>query len=260
MMLVALTGTWAQEDHLRMHFDFSNLEGNLTADAVGGINAKVQGAAKVEEAGKYHVLNLGNGVGYLDMTLQAGTLIKSLDDFTFSACYCVDNTASLSGNGYFLWSFATSAACTQTAGQYFAYRLNAQRMALSPGGFGSEVAVTTDTESDKGRWIHVLYRQSGTKGELFIDGKRADQNASMPRLKEVFASVPIFCWIGRAPFAGDNFLKKTLVADIRLYDTAVGDEQVEALAAVASELEQEYRYGVAGDFTELKAMVEECRA
>ena len=256
-----MTGmAFAQEEHLRMHFDFNEVQGTDVIDAVGGIKAKLAGGATVEPIGKYHVLALGDASGYLNLTLSSGAIVKTLADFTISACYRVADDASLSGNGYFLWSFSTSSACTQTGGQYMAYRLNAQRMASSSGGFGSEVAVTADAESGKGHWKHVLYRQSGTTGELFIDGQRVDRNTSMPILNKMFTANPVFCWIGRAPFSGDNYLRQTLVADIRLYDVAVDDAQVAAMAAVSADLENEFNYGTPGDFAPLQSKVAECKA
>lgn len=258
-MLMLVIGARAQEKHLKLHFDFSEVEGKNVTDVAAGMVAKLTGVATIEQVGKYNVLNLGNGSGYLNMTSTAGDVVRQLGDFTVSACYRVDTDASLSGNGFFLWAFSTSTACTQTEGKYMAYRLNAQRMATSTGGYGSESGIEAGTASAKGRWMHVLYRQTGQRGELFIDGKRIGQSTSMPVLNEIFTSSPAFCWIGRAPFSGDSYLKKTQVADFRIYNIAVNDEQLAELAAVASDIENEFNYGVAGDFTELQAKVQECK-
>jgi len=259
-LLAMLTGADAQDGNLKLHFDFSQTDGTNVTDVAGGITAKLVGAAKVEQVGKYHVLNLGNATGHLNMTSAAGTVVQALNDFTVSVCYYVDNTASLSGNGYFLWAFSTSVACTQTAGKYMSYRLNAQRMATSTGGWGSESGIETGSESVKGRWIHVLYRQAGQHGQLFIDGQRVGQNTAMPVLSTSFTTAPAYCWIGRAPFSGDSYLKQTLVADFRIYDVAVDDEQLAELAAIATDIEKEFNYGQPGDFTALQAKVAECKA
>lgn len=258
LLSVLVNGTQAQEEHLKLHFDFSKVDGTSVTDVVGGINASIIGSATIEKVGKYNVLNLGNGTGYLNMTSAAGSIMKNLGDFTVSACYFIDEKASLSGNGFFLWSFSSSVACTQTEGKYMAYRLNAQRMATSIGGYGSESGIEVGSASVKGRWMHVLYRQTGQRGELFIEGKRVGVNTSMPVLKETYTFAPSNCWIGRAPFSGDSYLKQTQVADFRIYDIAVSDEQLAELAAVASDIENEYRYGDPGDFTVLQEKVEEC--
>ena len=242
-----------------MHFDFNRVDGTTVTDPSSGITAKLIGAAKVETVGKYQVVNLGNNTGYLNLTSATGALLKSMHDFTLSACYRIDDEASLEGNGYFLWSFSTTTANTQTAGRYLAYRLNAQRMAASKAGWGAESGMEMGYAADKGRWTHVLYRQSGANGELWVDGRRVAQNSQMPTPKEVFMSTPSYCWMGRAPFSGDNYLKQTLVADVRLYDVALSNQQVAELASIANDLEREYNYGTPGDFTALQAKVEECR-
>ncbi len=259
LLSVLVNGTQAQEEHLKLHFDFSKVNGTSVTDVAGGINASIIGSATIEKVGKYNVLNLGNGTGYLNMTSAAGSIMKNLGDFTVSACYFIDEKASLSGNGFFLWAFSSTAACTQTEGKYMAYRLNAQRMATSIGGYGSESGIEVGSASVKGRWMHVLYRQTGQRGELFIEGKRVGANTSMPVLKETYTSAPSNCWIGRAPFSGDSYLKQTQVADFRVYDIAVSDEQLAELAAVASDIENEYKYGDPGDFTVLQEKVAECK-
>ena len=129
-MLVAIAAM-AQDDHLVMQFDFENVTGTTVKDDISGISARTIGAAKVEEMGDQHILNLGNASGYLNMTANAGKLIYQLVDFTISVYYCISAETSLSGAGYFLWSFSRLTANTETAGPYTAYRLNAQRFATS---------------------------------------------------------------------------------------------------------------------------------
>ena len=250
----------AQVEHLKMQFDFSNTSGTDVTDTTSGITAKLMGQATVMAMGQYHVLNLGNGTGYLDMTRSAGELIRSLEDFTVSVFYRVDADASLSGAGHFLWCFSQSAANTQTASPYTAYRLNAQRMATSTGGWGSETGMEVGSASEKGSWIHVLYRQTGKKGELFLNGKRVAQLSTMPVLKDAFTAVPAYNWIGRPPFSGDNYLKQTLVTDFRLYDTAVSDDVVAQFASQLSDLEYAYQHGGGGDNSSLLKAITEAEA
>ena len=64
-------------------------------------------------------------------------------------------------------------------------------------------------EANKGKWTHVLYRQIGQQGKLFIGGKKAVQAAGMPVLSKVFTAVPAYSWIGRAPFTTDSYQSKT---------------------------------------------------
>ena len=249
----------AQTEHLKMRFNFENVSGTDVNDPISGVTAKLMNQAQVVEMGKRKVLDLGKGTGYLDMTRSAGEVVRNLTDFTVSVYYRVDANASLSGAGFFLWCFSQSAANTQTSAPYTAYRLNAQRMATSTGGWGSETGLEVGSESAKGRWMHALYRQSGQNGELFIDGKRVAQQASMPLLKNAFTAVPAFNWIGRPPFASDIYLTQTLVSDFCLFDIALDNDQVAELAAVAVQMEEEYKYGQPGDFSTLQQTLNDCK-
>ena len=257
-LLALSVGATAQEDNLRVHFDFSNVSGKYVTDEASGISARLMGAASVKEVGDFHVLDLGNASGYLDLTKSTGVVVYSLSDFTLSLCYRLDEDASLSGAGYFLWTFSSLVSCTQTGGIYSGYRLNAQRMATSPGGFGSEVGMELGRESVKGRWVHFLYRQTGNRGEVFLDGERVMQQTGMPVYSETFRAAPANCWIGRPPFGGDNYLRNTLVADFRLYDVALTSEDIASLSGMARQLEKEYRYGTPGDFSQLSSVIAEC--
>lgn len=264
-LLAALLGTGsacAQDaTGLVLHYDFENVSGKTVSDQSGsGANATLANQATVEQMGKFHVLNLGKGTGYLDMTAKAGSVAKALGDFTVSVYYRVDDDASLSGAGFFLWCFSQSAANTADASPYTAYRLNVQRMATSTGGYAHETGMEIGSESAKGRWVHTLYRQSAKKGELYIDGQLRKTVATMPLLSETFTAAPAYNWIGRAPFSADSYLTQTLVYDFRLYDKAVSDEEIATLSALLPELDHEYSYGTPGDFAALEKAVGECKA
>ena len=256
-LLMAVAGSLsAQETNLRMRFDFSNVSGTSVTDDVSGTTARMVNSATVVDMGQYKVLSLGAGSGYLDMTTAAGTLFASMDDYTVSVYYRVDDDASLSGNGYFLWAFSTLAACTSGEGVYSAYRLNAQRIASSTGGYSNETGYSVGAESDKGKWIHVAYTQSGSTGKLYINGKQRGTVASMPLNSTLYAATkPTCCWLGRAPFSADSYLMNTLLTDFRLYDCALSADSVSLLAAETSKLEDAYIHGTKGDATALLAAI-----
>lgn len=251
----------AQEEGLLLHYDFSQVSGTSVNDlSPSGITAKLVNNAKVEQMGKYHVLNLGTANGYLDMTSKAGAAFKGVDDYTVSVYYLVDKGALLSGNGYFLWAFSTQTACGSGDGKYSAYRLNAQRYATSTGGFSNESGIETGAASTKGQWMHVAYTEKGGKGSLFINGEKVGELSSMPRNSSNYGSGAIpYCWIGRPPFNGDNYLKQTLVADFRLYGKALSDTEVQALATTCEQLTHEYYHSSPGNSTALNTAIKEAQ-
>ena len=187
----------AQDESLVLHYDFRSVDGTTVHSASGGgPDATLKNNARVETMGEYNVLSLGTANGYLDMTPAAGDLLKASDNYTISAYYCVDDNASLDGNGYFLWAFSTASACTQTEGKYSAYRLNAQRIATSTGGYGSETGFSVGNASAKGRWIHVAYTENATTGRLYIDGELKATISAMPRNSTNYGNATIqYCWL-----------------------------------------------------------------
>lgn len=261
LTLVSTLQTLAQ-DALMLHYDFSQVTSAKVKDLSGSAaDATLMSGAQVETMGRYSVLNLGIGNGYLSMPASAGKIFAGLQDYTVSVYYRVSATATLSGNGYFLWTFTNSPACGATSGAYSAYRLNAQRMASTTKGYQNEVGYSVGTATPKDRWIHVAFSQQGTTGKLYINGVLKSAIVGMPLNTDMFGSVsPNYCWIGRSPFSGDNYLRGTLVTDFRLYGTALPDDTIRSLAAKASALEHDYKYGIPGDFTVLGQTLSTCRA
>ena len=257
VLTVLLSAAAAEAHDLLLHYDFSQVSGTKVTDASpSACDATLRGSAKVEQMGRYAVLNLGTASGYLDMTAAAGKVLAAAGDYTVSVYHRVDDDASLSGAGYFLWAFSTSTACTATGGAYTAYRLNAQRVATSTGGYQNERGIERGSAADRGHWQHVAFVQSGTTGRLYIDGTLVG-STQMPANATAFATTaPAYCWIGRAPFSGDAYLTRTLVADFRLYAAALTAAEVSELAATTADLDYEYRYGGEGDFTALQTAVQ----
>ena len=249
-----------QENGLRLHFDFKNMNGTSVSDTeCSGITASLKNEATVSKMGKYRVLDLGSGSGYLDLTEQAGELFKGMDAYSISMYYRVDEKASLSGAGFFLWTFSSSAACTGAEGKYSAYRLNAQRFANATGGYGNETAIEIGGEAAKGKWTHVVYTQDGQTGTLYLDGVAKGTNTEMPTNSSNFTTSVPYAWIGRPAFTADNYLRQTLVADVRLYDRVLETSEIGELAAAVDDLEYEYTYGNPGDFTALQNAINEAQ-
>lgn len=239
-----------------MKFDFSNTNAKNVVDDISGITATMKGSAKVEQMGKYNILNLGTSSGYLDLTASAGEKVAALGNFTISCYYFIPESSTITGAGNFLWSFSDNTACAKTTGIYHAYRVNAQRVATTTGGYSNEVGIQVGAASDKGKWIHVCYTQSSKTGKLYLDGKLVGSSTTMPILKSTYASAPQYCWIGRPPFSGDSYLTGVKVYDFCVYDKALIASDIKTKAALTDSLEYQYRYGTKGDFTKLKTTIE----
>ncbi len=222
--------------------------------------ASLQGSASVMAMGQYNVVDLGKSSGYVNLGSRVGADFAALSSFSISCFYRVDNEVSLSGNGYHLWDFSTSTACTSSTGIYHAYRINEQRVATSTGGYDYEQGYTVGTASAKGRWVHVCYSQDNYVGTLYIDGQKAGSVSGMPLPSAVFTTKPAYNWIARSPFTSDINLSNTLIYGFTLYDEALSADEVNALSKETENLEYAYRYGTPGDFTALAQAVAEADA
>lgn len=241
---------------LVLHYDFASVNGSTVSDkSDSGIDATLRNGATIDVLGDWALLDLGQSSGFLDMSAKAGALFRALDNYTLSMYYRVNKATSLSGNGHFLWAFSTTVANSASSGKYSAYRLNAQRFANSTDGYNNEVGIEVGGESAKDEWIHVLYTQKGRTAQLYLNGTLAGSSTSMPANTTNFTEAVNYAWIGRPPFSGDNYLKNTHVADIRLYDRVLEATEITELAFVVDDLEEAWRYGQAGDYTALKAAV-----
>ena len=175
------------------------------------------------------ILHLGTNNGYYDLTAETGALISQLHDFTVSVHFKVSSENQLDGYGHFLFAFSQLAENSANEGPYMAMRLNEQRFETSTGGYEHEEIIMQGGKPKRDVWVHALYRQQGHKGELFLDGKLIGRNDNMPILAEIFRDAPANCWIGRAPFRGDKYLTQTDVADFRIYNYAVSNQELQQL-------------------------------
>ena len=92
-------------DSTMVRFDFAS-----AADQSGTYETTLhQGAQIIEYAGR-NVLSLGNDNGYLDFGTKMGELIGSLGTFTITMNVYIPETTNITGNGNFIWCFATSSS------------------------------------------------------------------------------------------------------------------------------------------------------
>lgn len=258
-LLFGICSYGQSSDGLKIHYSFDNVSGSSVIDGSGnGITGSLKNNAKVESMGSFHVLNLGSSNGYLDMGINAGSQFISSDSYSVSVYYLVESSASLDGNGYFLWSFSTSSSTSATSGKYSAYRLNAQRYATSTGGYQNEIGIETGTESLKGEWVHVAYIQDGSIGSLYINGRLVGSVDNMPLNSTNYGTTaPTHNWLGRPPFSGDNYLNNTKIADFRLYSRALSNDELSILSQGRQSYKYQYEHGSEGDKSQLNSAISE---
>ena len=169
----------------------------------------------------------GSGTpAYIDMSSGAGSLITSQEDFTIATYVKIDSSAGLNTPGRFLWSFAASDNVGQTYPCVW-FRAADTRHTISKTGWSGESSVSIGTALAKGVWVHVMYRQRGALGTIYINGTAAETGSTAIKTTELGNLTNN--WIGRPCYSGDNYMSRTSYADFRIYGGAVSTSQIQGL-------------------------------
>jgi hypothetical protein len=216
-----------------LHYDFKKTDGKTVKNKYEShYDGTLKGSASIKEVDGKKYAYLGYEQGYIDMGAEIGESLKDMNEFTVAVKYLVEKNASLNGNGYFLWAFSTLEQNTQDKGLYHAYKLNVQRGENSIGGWSRETILEIGKPSEKGEWQYVVYTQKGKEGRLFLNGRLVAYNNEMYTMESTFSGkIPMFNWIGRAPFKGDAYLAGTWIGDVRVYNQALSDKGVRKLTS-----------------------------
>ncbi len=184
------------------------------------------------DTGKYNVLALGDSIGYFDMGLEVGKLMYGLKDYTVGGFYRIDaDYTNLATNGNFLWTFSNAINIFTDASGYLIGSLKNLAVAISPNKWSGEQGVSLATAALMGGWHHFAYSQSGTIGTIYVDGMAISMGevTNLPSTTLVMDQRlgTLFNWIGRSNYSTDAYLRKTLIADFRMYKVALTDEQIQ---------------------------------
>jgi hypothetical protein len=221
---------------LKLHYQFNETSGtniaNSAAGYTGSYTGVLQGGANLGQTSGTGWFSTGSGNGYLDMGAGADEIITGQESFTIASYVFIENAASLNGNGWFLWCMADTESASSDSGAYLFFRAVDMRQCFSLSGWGYESNVSLGGNLPKGSWQHVMYRQIGSLGLIYINGKAA----AVSNIPVSTAELGDFShnWLGRPCFSGDNYMRYTRYADFRIYSGAVSDTQLAALNIAAT--------------------------
>jgi hypothetical protein len=193
-------------------------------DGVSGFTATLMNDASIRTIGntdQYNVLDLGNGTGYLDMGTDIGKAIYSLSDYSMCCYFRVDDAATITGNGNFIWTFSNTDNVPIDKNGYIIGHLNTQIQEITSSYYASgNQSVSVGSAAAKGAWHHFAYVQKGDIGTIFIDGLVAKTgtvtNLPSTTLPIAGRTGTLFNWLGRSNYPSDAYLKNTLLYDFRL--------------------------------------------
>jgi hypothetical protein len=188
----------------------------------------VNGATLDVEKG-VNILRTGSSNGYVDMGGRRGVgrLIRNLRDFTIAIYINIDPSVYLGTFGHFVWCFANSNNMAEDANGNMFFGARRQRQAISKTHFEGEEAVQIGEELEQGVWKHILYRQSGTTGTLFIDG--IEVVSGRVNLFPANLGATNFNYLAKPCYVGDHYLRETKLHDFRIYSTALSNDEIAKL-------------------------------
>lgn len=207
-------------------FDFA-----ANTDKSGAYTTTLNGSAVLTSFAGQSILDLGDADGYMDLGSDFGAAVHAIEgDYSVSVTLFIPSTTSLSANGNFVWCLARSSS----AGYLF---LSAKdtRFAITKTNWGGETSVNAGTGMARGRWITMTYVQTGTTGTLYADGQSVATNAAVALhpadLNELRNN-----YLGRSCYDGDVLLRGARYADFRVYDEAIGADELALLTSYADAL------------------------
>ncbi|MDA3879896.1 MAG: family 43 glycosylhydrolase [Prolixibacteraceae bacterium] len=223
-------------EHLQLHYSFDKTSENGSIEDQSGNNytALLKNGASIKKAGKHQVLDMGSNNGFLNMGAKTGELIASLNNFTISALVYIGEDTDLSRNGNFIFTFANSdnLASNPDGGMFFS--AISTRFATSQTDWRREQSISYGRPLSKGEWQHLVYTQQGNKGSIFINGAKVkEDNISMSPAQLGNTN---FNYLGKSCYAGDVYLKNSMIADFRIYNEAIDIALLENVQSTANSM------------------------
>lgn len=221
----------------QLNYQFQVKQGtDSIVDASGNnFNGSLKASAKVRNLGNFRILETGTASGYLDMGAKTGNLIASLNSFTISTYLYIHPSLNLNTNGNFVWCFSNSENILSSPAGCMFYSAKSSRYAISLTNYSAEKQVNVNSASDKGTWHHIVYRQDGSNGEIFIDG--VSRKTGTVSLNPSSLGATQFNYLARSSYSGDQYLNNCRYADFRIYNTALTNNSIIALGKDKAKLD-----------------------
>lgn len=259
LLLVAGLVSWQLQaadinSGLKLHYTFEQANGTTLPDVSGnGYNGTLHGATVGMSNGKPSLLLGTSGADYVDMGANTGNLIASLNDFSISVYVFVNTTnTNLSANGNFICKFANSENTAVDQNGIIFLQAKRSRFAISPTHWGGEQFTQTGLDVVKGEWVHMTYTQAGTVGRLYINGEHRSTNPNVTLKPSDIGATP-YNFLGKATFAGDINLQDAQLADFRIYDRAISQDEILILNGYPAELIDAYSALTMPDLNEVRS-------
>lgn len=235
--LLLLTTTHAQTANLKLQYKFNQKANtdSIVDETGNGYNGKLYGSAKIKQLGNFGMLEIGSTNGYADLGAKTGNIISTLTDFSISTYLYIDPSLVLTNAGNFVWTFSNAENILTSATGCMFYTAKSSRYAISLTNYSNEKQVNVNSAATKGSWKHVTYRQSGNTGEVYINGVLT-KSGTVSVLPSALGATA-FNYLARSCYSGDQYLLNSKLCDFRIYNAALTQSQITALALNTAKLD-----------------------
>jgi hypothetical protein len=241
---------------LKLHYTFdpATVSGTTVQDVTGdGYNGTLYTATVGVSNGKNALILGTTGTAYLDMGANTGSLVASLTDFSMS-CYVWVNTtyATLGNDGNMIATFSNSQNSGTDKNGYMYIQAKRTRYGITTGYYDAEQAVQAGANMVQGQWVQFTYTQSGTTGNLYIDGVLKNTNTNVTLTPSSLGATP-YNMIAKSCYAGDINLQDAQIADFRIYNRALTHDEILMLNGYSSNIISAYNSLTLGDISAVQS-------
>lgn len=223
---------------LRLHYGLTQDEtGARTVidETGGGRDASLKGTARIAEFEGQKVISLGNTNGYADMGKSVGEIIGTLRNFTVHTRIYIPTSVSLSGNGFFIWTFSNASDILTSPTGYMFLNAQDQRYAITPTNYSAEQGLGIRKALTKGGWQTLTFIQKEGIASIYLNGiKMVEAPVS---LSPADIGATSYNWLGRSCYSGDRYLNNAMISDFRIYDDALATSEIYKLAGMEEKKE-----------------------
>ncbi|SHF40332.1 LamG-like jellyroll fold domain-containing protein [Lactonifactor longoviformis] len=208
-----------------VHYDFDSVEGTTVKDISGnGHDAVLKGGAAVSEKGKLGSAVTLNGTNsYIQMPED---IIYGLYNMTITSWVSPDEL----GSWVRLFDFGNPGTDPPYPNLFLTLNGNNNtRLAYEEGTGESDKSHVNTSVLKTGVWQHIAVTIDGSKAALYINGVKAAENSGF-LFTPVMTSKMQSNMIGKSNYSADKLYKGS-IDDFRIYNRALGTDELTALAA-----------------------------
>ena len=221
---VTLEDDYQEDQKLRMHYDFENVDNGNIPDLTGTYTGKLAGNARIGEAmtGNGAVLP-GDSGSYIEIPKEA---LEDCDAMTLSMWIKLDQISDWT-TLFSIGSETDNYVVVAAAGSPQGVPCGVTAAIMADGGSEYRIKAPADQKVPVGQWVQVAYTQAYGKAKLYLNGALVAQEDDMPvSFQDVIRAGGTQIRLGAANAWPDPAMKGT-VEEVKIYGQALTQEEIQ---------------------------------